>query len=83
MSNDIPLLTVAKILDKTTLVLTGVGLEHLRLGDEVSILSFGPFLEGGIPLVLRGVDLPHAVARLAAQAAAKAGEQNVSPEGST
>jgi hypothetical protein len=49
---------IAEILDKTTVVIKGTGLESLDPGDELSIVAIGPILPSiGVPLVVQKADL--------------------------
>lgn len=49
-----PVLKIVKVLDRTTLVLSGKGLDEIREGEPLVVLGLGPTLDevGGAPLVV-------------------------------
>ena len=51
-NTQIPILRVDKILDKTTLILTGPNLEQFSEGEKLEILALGPVLADNTPLVI-------------------------------
>jgi hypothetical protein len=51
-------MTVSQLLDKTTVVIAGTGVQSLKAGDDLLILAIGPKLPGlDVPLVVRKADV--------------------------
>jgi hypothetical protein len=51
--DDVPMMRVSDILDRTTLVIAGPGVEKLTVGEELHIFAVGKEISGlGIPLVV-------------------------------